>query len=200
MAKQKSQQASSGEMTVVFLHLKGGDATLQEGFKAFQAAMSRAIPQNQRLALPPAPNGNGEFTDEADEVEHDVLDVNATQVEAARTAAKRTYRSPQVLELDLTAGSIPMKEFLQRYTGDEISKRYLLIAYWLKSELNIDEVSADHIHTGFRHMRWNTPADAAQPLRAMKALGWFHKSSTRGFYKINHIGENQVSDVLKGNS
>ena len=104
-------------------------------------------------------------------------------------------RSPRVLDLNLNEGDPPLKEFLvKKNPGGTHSKRYLAIACWLKHNLKIEEVTTDHIHTGYRHMNWNTPKDAGMPLRKMKSVQqWFNKGGAEGAYIINHIGENQVN-------
>jgi hypothetical protein len=66
----------------------------------------------------------------------------------------------------------------------------------MKHNLSIEEVTTDHINTGYRHMNWNVPNDPGMPLRKMKSVQqWFNKGSAEGAYAINHIGEKQVNEM-----
>jgi hypothetical protein len=200
MAKSKNANGTPGKMTVMLFQLEGDNATLQDGLRTITAAVSRVIPAGGRAALQsavaglPAPASESETTGDDDVPE--LVDVAATQPEAVRPAA-RSFRSPTVLDIDLNNPSL--SEFLAPHADQSVNRRYLLAAYWLKAHRDIPEVSMDHIHTCFRHMDWDTPKSAAQPLRDMKSAdGWFHKGEQKGHYKINHVGENEVQRIVRG--
>lgn len=202
MAKKRAEDARPSKMTVMIFQLEGDDATLQEGFKTISAAMSRVLPPTAQL-LPSAsrPSGLPAPLTDSDDDDEEVLEVAATPVSRNTTNSKRTVKSPQILDMDLATGELPLAEFLSKHPTEETTKRYLLIAYWLKNQRELEEVSMDHIHTCFRHMGWQTPKQAAQPLRDMKSrLGWFHKGEEKGHYKINHVGENEVLKIIEGKS
>jgi hypothetical protein len=206
MARRKTGDGGSttSKMTVMVFQLEGDDATLQEGIRTISGALNRVLPGNvvhTAIAAPhftpglPAPDviedANGEF-----------VDVEPAVNGSSNGNRKRTnsVKSPQVLDLDLKQGKISLTDFLSKHAVDQVNKRYLLIAYWLKHHAEIEEVTMDHIHTGYRHMGWQTPKAAAQPLRDMKSkLGWFHKGESKGCYKINHVGENEVMNIMKEN-
>jgi hypothetical protein len=98
--------------------------------------------------------------------------------------------------LDLTSGDVPLEKYCESKNPDSDSKKYLVIAAWLKQQRGIAAVTADHVHTCYRHMGWHTPKDVLQPLRDMKRRnGWFNKGPERGEYAINHIGENEVAKM-----
>lgn len=199
MAKRKPHDdSSSSKMTVMFFQLEGSDATLQEGFRTITSALSQALPQSQSAIpgriSPPRLSGP---RDDACEPETDVFEVPSVTTPTSNGSRKRSLKSPIVLDLDLTSGETPLAEFLNDHPTQRTSKRYLMIAYWFKHHRTIEEVSADHIHTAFRHMSWQTPKDAIQPIRDMKCkMQWFHKGETKGHYKINHVGENEVQKLL----
>lgn len=203
MVRNKSAN-SHGKMTVMVFNLEGDDATLQDGLRTISNALSRFMPPGPRQmpslasaqnggALPaPAENGN--------EVA-EVMEVESSEPVQQTKAAKRTIKSPDILQLDLTSGDMSLKKFLDKHPMDDDSKRYLLIAYWLKSQRDINEVTPAHIHTCFRHMGWQTPNNAAQPLRDMKSKRqWFNKGKEKATYAINHIGENEVLRIIQGNA
>lgn len=110
-------------------------------------------------------------------------------------------RSPEIIDVDFVNNETPLKQFLARARVTEatpVQRRYLAIAHWFKNHAGTPEVTMDHAHTAFRHMGWNTPADASQPLRDMKQKQkWMGKGEAKGAYKINHIGENVVNEMLR---
>jgi hypothetical protein len=209
MAKHKLNSNSPSKMTVMVFQLEGDDATLQEGFKTISTALSRVLPappvrMPRLLSAPGLPIEEAEVDQEEpqDLEQVEQLSSNGNGNASGKTGPKKPPRSPIILDVDLTGGDMPLKAFLGKYSGDEMTKRYLLVAYWYKFYRNTDQVSADHIHTAFRHMGpgWSTPRDAAQPLRDLKQRQqWFNKGD-RGQYKINHIGENVVHEIIGSES
>ena len=44
---------------------------------------------------------------------------------------------------------------------------------------------------------WQTPIDPSQPFRTMKnkPYSWMKSGTNKGFYAINHLGENEVDKM-----
>ncbi len=204
MAKPKTDTTQPSKMTVMVFQFEGNDSTLQEGLKMISAAVSRALPNHPRPSLTISAPGAATLVENIDSAAEEDQEQAAdfagpAMAAAAKRTQRRTIKSPTILNLELGDGSVPLKEFLNNHQVEEISKRYLLIAYWLKLHLTLEEISSDHIHTCFRYMGWHTPKDAIQPLRDMKSKqGWFHKGEERGYYKLNHVGENEVLKIIEG--
>lgn len=205
MVKKRSEEGKQSKMTVMVFQLEGDDATLQDGLRTIGAALAKVLPHNV-----PAP-ATRVITLTADQAEvsmngsENVDEVPGEQEEERSTARlerqRRAVKSPSILELDLTSGDVPLAKFLNNHPLESINKKYLFVAYWLKNQRQILEVTSDHIHTCYRHMGWQTPKDAAQPLRDGKSkLDWFSNGEARGSYRINHVGENQVLKIIEGNA
>lgn len=192
------------KMTVIHFETESSNETLQENIRAIANTLTRALAPPLRVVQVPAqlPSGNGAGNGaahgeapEADEY-NDVIDADVTDTpKKPKKAAARQLPSPEVLDLDLTSGPMPLKTFLEQKKPDEDSKRYLVIAYWFKEYRKITEITMDHAHTAYRSMGWNTPKDASGPLRGMKKQGWMKRGSGKGAYAINHIGEGVVNDM-----
>ena len=76
-------------------------------------------------------------------------------------------------------------------------QRYLVVAFWLKTYKQIDEININHIYTAFKIVSWPIPASVVQPMRELAASrdGRFSKGQERGSYAINHLGENAVNKL-----
>jgi hypothetical protein len=109
----------------------------------------------------------------------------------------RVSATPQIVDnLDFDSGAVPLKAFFaQKSTGDADTRRYLVIAHWLKTQRGIESIDMNHVYTAYRHMGWNVPADAAKPFRNAKTQGWFGAGKERGEFSINHIGEGVVNKM-----
>jgi hypothetical protein len=139
MAKKEEPKPTKSGMTFIMFHLDAGDETLQQSFRTIGQALQNGF--QQAKALPPRPVqatlGNlNESGIEAEVVEEE-NEGGGDEGRQANTTASRSSRppprSPQILDLTLTGGNPPLKEFLeQKKPGDEHSKRYLTIAFWLK--------------------------------------------------------------------
>lgn len=192
-------------MTVIHFETESDNATLQENIKSIAHTLSRALAAPARVVYTqPAQIGSGDGAGEAVEAE---LEDDAIDAELAPSAPKkksgtaRQFRTPKPVDIDLTSGDTPLKAFLEEKDPDGDIKRYLAITYWLKKYRDIEEVSADHIYTGYRHMGsgWQVPADSAAPFRYMKRkqYGWIKGGSKNGLYIINHLGENVIEGMGK---
>jgi hypothetical protein len=187
---------------VIEFEVEGANATLIESIKNLGAAISRGNSAQPIKTIRPA-TGNGaavlsagatdaEESDDSETIEHEV-----SAATPSRPRAKRTINSPEILNVDFTSGTVPLKDFVEGKSPDSDAKRYAVIAYWFKHYGATPNVTADHIHTGYRFLGWNTPKDAAQPLRDLKSKNqWLSKGEARGEYTINHVGENVVANQM----
>jgi hypothetical protein len=197
------------KMTVIQFETESENATLQENVRAITNTLVRALaPQPRALQAPPqGQNGNGNnasgnvkspeqgslFEDDADAIDGEVTPIASKP--KTKNSPSRQLPTPQTLDLNLTVGDEPLKVFLEQKKPVGDNKRYLAIAYWLKKNLDINEIDMNHAYTCYRFMGWNVPADASSPLRGMKTQGWMTKGSGKGAYSINHIGENVVIEM-----
>jgi hypothetical protein len=193
------------KMTVIQFETESSNETLQENIRAIANTLTRALAPPPRVIQTPAQltSGNGASADstvqgqlfETDDHE-DAIDVDAPPVtKKAKKGTARELRTPEVLDLDLTSGDMPLKLFFEQKKPEGDNKRYLVIAYWLKEYRKIVEITMDHAHTCYRSLGWNTPKDASAPLRSMKKQGWMKRGSSPGAYAINHVGEGVVNDM-----
>ena len=209
MRKEDKDRNDKGRVKFRFVEfeLEGDNPTLQDALRNITAAMTSrsgtgnvvvsSIKEPTAFLAAPSPNGI------ADESTVDtVVTKEADSVPSSPKAPRHggQPRSPQVLDLDMTSGKIPLKAFCEAKNPTTEHQKYLVIAAWLKENRSIAEVTMDHIHTGYRHMGWHTPSDASAALRQMKQskYGYFRKGTGKGAYTLIHTGENVVSQMGKG--
>jgi hypothetical protein len=201
MAKKEEFRNPKSKITVMMFQLEGTDETLQEGIRTIGNAIG-AVLKPMRAIAPKANNGGTADLETETEVaevvesEETSTEDNSGQERETKTAKPR---SPKVLDIDLKSAKNSLKDFCEaKKVGDGDTDRYLVMAYWLKENLNLTEVTMDHIHTCYRFLDWQTPTDASAPLRNMKQKGWFNKGAAKGAYAINHVGENKVMGMANG--
>ena len=198
------------EMTVIHFKTTSDNATLQENIRAIANTLTRALSPAPRIVQAPAQlqSGNGasngaataiEQTPETDGYE-DAIEAEATPVstpKAKKTAVK--YAVPNVLELDLSSGDMPLRTFLEQKKPEGDMKRYVAIAYWFKHYGGLNEITMHHAYNAYRHMGtgWNVPKDVSGPFRNMKQkkFGWVNSGSVPGTFIITHIGETAVDKM-----
>lgn len=200
--KKIREEISTGKLTVMVFQLEGADGTLQEGLRDISEALRNVLAHRTGTRTLPASTA-AQLAAPVDNLESPADEDAAATTEATTGATTQTrvrgFRSPQIVDIDLKSGDEPLEAFLSAHDPQEVKTRYLLVAYWLKKHRQLEEVTPDHIHTCFRHMGWETPRHAAQPLRDMKSKDqWFHKGQARGAYQLNHVGENAADRILKG--
>jgi hypothetical protein len=193
------------KMTVIHFETESDSTTLQENVRAIAQTLNRALTSPQRTITTASQNSsvNDQTLDQALEIDPesrvDQDDFTSSATSSKKKNANRQYRTPQPVELDLTSGELPLKNFLDQKQPDTDIKKYLTITHWLKQHRNIQEVTMDHVYTCYRHMGtgWQVPADAGAPLRAMKGkqYAWMKTGTAKGAYIINHLGENEVQKM-----
>lgn len=129
----------------------------------------------------------------------------AQQPETASKGKKpkpKNTRTPKVLPLDLTGGgNNSLKDFAEKKGPKNDIEKYEVIAYWLKKQLQIDEVGNDHMFTCLKALGWRVPREVGVALRNAKmSHASFDLGSTKGLYRLNHIGENRVEYDLPAKS
>jgi hypothetical protein len=127
--------------------------------------------------------------------EADVPDLGmAVALTKPHNGAKRKYRTPSVVsELEFNDGSKSLKAYIDEQAPKDHSKRYLAIAQWLKVYRNILEVGADHVYSCYRFLGLMVPDNVLSVFHGLKKQAWVEAGSSRGFFKITHIGENQLT-------
>lgn len=206
MAKANNQsggERSRARIVVLDFDLAGGDMNQLAG--AILSAIKPPLPVV--TALPAAPpkarpcqqNGNQasllEQQIQAEEQKElppqydtPVAGVNPTN----GVRKKKRLRTPKPLHLDLVSGDKPFKDYHDQIGPKSDSRRYLVIAQWLKVYRGITEIGADHVYTCYRRMSRQVPGDVLSVFRGLKKQGWVETGSAPGLFKINHIGENQL--------
>lgn len=200
---------------IVEFEVEGGSPAVAQGLQQIALAIGRANgepktvsravngsglpgtkkPEREQLAL----GLNSELEKDSDDEEVISPPAAAHEGAALRRSAPRKRPSLQILEIELSGGPVPLKTFCDSLHPDSDTKKYLVIAEWMKEHRKISGVTAEHIHTAYRHMAWTTPDEPIQPLRDMKRRnGWFNKGAGKGVYEINHVGSNEVLKMRTG--
>lgn len=200
----KNNQNENEEFRIRFIEVtvKGSSATLQEALRSVADAVGQKPSPPPPRALSQGHQSNGSAPQQVlDFEEGQVVEDTESSSESSksRSSIKRSYPVPKFLDdLDLRSGEPSLEEFCKQKAPSDTTKKYLVCAVWLKRYRQIDSVTADHIYTCYRTMRWGIHKDVGKPLRNAKSNDYFKKGPTTGSYTITHIGENAV-DKLGGN-
>lgn len=197
----------NGKIRVLVFELEGSNETLQESLRTVMAnalgqSLSPIRPVADQPTLPNTESRNS--ASEADnrqtieiEAEEQGFKRQAETTSSSNSRPKRKQRfpTPKILDLDLTAGSVPFKAFYELKKNPSMdTKRYLLIAAWFKEYCNQGVISPDHVYTCYRFMGWSIPKDPSKPFRNMKSDGYFNHAE-KNLWEINHVGLNIVNQL-----
>jgi len=93
-------------------------------------------------------------------------------------------------------GKKPFDEFIGTKKPSSYYEKSTISAYYLKHELSISAISANHIFTCFKHMNWRVPANLLNTLAyTASRYGWLD-TSNREDIKVTTMGENLVEHDL----
>jgi hypothetical protein len=208
MAKETNSGTDKGKVRVrvIDFEMEGNNQTLRESIRDIVGAIkTTTVVRMPALAgAPPAAKAaprdeavvNGDLFEATPDVEDEVED-DVEEGGEDRPKRNYTFKSPEIVDIDLRAGEQPLKKFMAS-APDSLDKRYLLVAYWFKAHRDTKEITPNHVYTAFKEMGWTgLPKDASQPLRNLKKAGLMKKGEGSGAYAINHVGEGKAEDMIK---
>lgn len=193
------QPRSSGPSRIRFIMVDAeiSDGNISEVTQAIAAAlrptMGNGTAPRAIVQVPRAPS-NDHTDEQPAEEELAPEQANTEQPESATRPAKRSLRTPKVLELDLVTEP-SFVTFAEAKKPPSDAMRYLVIAYWFKHHRDAPAITADHVYTCYRAVKWSSSIpDFAATLRGLKHRGLMSQPE-RGKYAINHLGEAEVDKL-----
>lgn len=188
MAKQAARSGGTSRIRFVMFDAEVPEGEIGQLTQAMQKALLGTTPITvQRVVAPAAlkaPETNGNGSEPEVEAEADFEEPSMEAAPARAKTPRKPAPKPNVIDIDVT--SEPALSTLVDPKSNH--KRYLMIAAWLHDHRNTPAVTADHIWTCFRHLKWPTDIlDFAQPLRELKHKQYF-TTPERGKYAINQLG------------
>lgn len=216
MRKDSRDRGEKGKVKfrVIDFEVEGSDESLQESLRSIVAAIHRA-PASGSRGLPGAPprrplssqplQPQGDlFPDDASSEEDAEVDEDGQEsfVEAkpvrSSGAVRRSPPNPKFLDnLNFQSGTVSFKDFVGQKQPMNETKRCLVIMVWLKDNLGVEEVDANHVYTGYRTAGWSAPKDVGSTLRTLKKRSWVVGGKEKGNFKLTQPGRDIV-DALPG--
>jgi hypothetical protein len=202
VAKQMNSKNGTSRIRFIMLDAEMPEGDLSQITLAIQNALkpTATIVERRLPPLTPAPLLNGAQNADAD-VEEEFADDNAeVSPEAVSSRQQRETRPrkptvPKVLEMDLTSG-VSFETFVAEHaTPKNDIERNLIILAWFKENRPDEAVTANHVYTCYRAIKWPSGIDDfSWPLRSLKK-DQLVTSPARGQYAINHIGIARVEKM-----
>jgi hypothetical protein len=200
VAKQPTSKNGTSRIRFIMLdaEIPEGDlsqitAAIQNALKPNTTFIQQRLPAQPTAALSPGSAGvEVEYEEEVIEPEDDNSSTAAPR--QARETRPRKPTVPKVLELDLTSG-----ESFESYAIEHAPKsepdRNLVVLAWFKEHRPDEAVTANHVYTCYRAMKWPSGIDDfSWPLRALNKEQLV-TSTGRGQYAINHLGIARVEKM-----
>jgi hypothetical protein len=202
MAKQPVSKAGTSRIRFIMLDAEIPEGDLSQITSAIQNALKPTTIIQQRLPHQPAAPAPALINDGAagelvDEEPSELDEEAAAAPEAPRPAREPRVRKPtvpKVLDLDLRSG-VSLESFANEHPPKSELDRNLVVAAWFKEHRSEDAITASHVYTCYRAMKWPSGIeDFSWPLRALKKEQLM-TSPERGQYAINHLGIDRVQKM-----
>ena len=172
-------------------------SAIQNALKPTTTIIQQRLPSQATTALP---NGAAEMEADVDDQETELEDEPPAETAAPRQQREARVRKPtsmKVLDLDLTA-TPTFDGFAAEHVPKNDTERNLVVLAWFKEHRPDEVVTANHVYTCYRAMKWPSGIDDfAGVLRSLKAQQLV-KSVGRGQYEINHLGIARVEKLGTG--
>ena len=121
-----------------------------------------------------------------------------------RKSGAKTYTSQSFNIVDLTLTEeqrANFREYYNSFNNPSNMDKTVIIACWLKENLNQEEIDADILFTMLKIANSSTTFDIKASLSNAKTINkYFKAGSEKGKYKLHHIGEDHFNhELLKRN-
>jgi hypothetical protein len=204
MARSGSSKSGGGSSRIRFIML---DAELNEGdLSQITEAITNAlrpttIIQQRLIAAPTGGSSNSDLIEDREaaeivEVETQPVagEVPTPSMNQATAKRPKKYRSPKVIDLDLTT-DLSFANFAELKKPTNHHKRFLVVATWFKQYRGIDAITIDHVYTCYRAVGWPTAiADFDGPFPSLLSQQLVERAG-KGTYAINHLGVAEVDKL-----
>lgn len=164
MAKQPTSKNGTSRIRFIMLDAEIPEGDLSQITSAIQNALKPATTIiQQRL---PAHQSNTTLplgsTDADDEPKEELVefedDIPAEAPAQVRVARQRRPTVPKVLELDLTSG-VSFESYAAKHSPKNDTDRNLVVLAWFKEHRPDEAVTANHVYTCYRAMKWPSGID-----------------------------------------
>jgi len=197
MARRNQEQdggTDRGGMRILYVEINGNNTSLQEGLRTLVTAVSKpnqGVPNPQHrlvagqgggatTAVDPEPNL---FTDAIDVIETEQPDQSESGQNGSnrrkRGEGEKTDRNAGIVavpDLDFVPdGKQALKEFFAKKAPANDMEQVLVLGYYLKNTVSLDNFGPGHILSAFKHVGKRVPVDLRQTIRNMKkGKIWFN--------------------------
>jgi len=94
------------------------------------------------------------------------------------------------------SGKTALEKFAPEKAPGSALERNVVIVYYLKEVLRLDDVTVDHVFTCYRAMKWKLPSDLRNSLATTKAKkGWLDAGDMDSI-QLTTVGTNYVEHDL----
>jgi hypothetical protein len=198
------------------IEMEGGSDALADGLKSIANALSRNTTSPATRTLPASKAAAAEvelaaqepmFPDGAEgEPNEDETDLtaaaNGNQNGSEAPRKRKVLPMPKILnDLEVKAGDMPLKKFVEEKKPTKALERIVVVAAWLKKYRNLEEFNRDHLYTCY-HMigggkgDWKCPNDFDNTVRVIASRKqWFQKGGTEGTFSLTIVGVNFVDQM-----
>lgn len=206
----KSQINDRGRVKVRLLEVdvEGGSNAILEGIRSVTAALAK---DNARTVNGHSPtriltatattkhtgSQNGELFPEAvaDEPEaaEEPLEEVASDADQSKPKKKTYYPNCKLLTLDLDKGNPNLRDFYAQKAPKTVFEKYMVIAFWLKKELNLAALNYDHMYTCLTAVKVKPQKDIGHPFRDMKNKQFVQNEDST--WSLHSNGEAEVNHL-----
>jgi hypothetical protein len=201
VAKQTNGKTGTSRIRFIMLEAEIPEGDLSQITAAIQNALKPpATIIQQRIQEPsqPAISNSLSEDDHPEAEDNEEFGQNFSDVQEVkkpkRESKPRSYPTPKVLDLDLTSDP-SFESYIANKTPKTDVDRFLIIAAWFKENRQTESITANHVYTCYRSVKWPTAIeDFSSPLRGLKKSQLMTSKGT-GLYAINHLGIAKVEKL-----
>lgn len=201
MAKQPTSKSGTARVRFIMLEAELPEGDLSQIASAIQNALkptSLVIQQRLQQVASPAALVNGgqdaEMEIEAEFVASEEVGDASPPVRSPKESKPRKPTAMKVLSIDLKTEP-SFEAFANSHVPKNDTERNLVALAWFKEHRPNESVTANHVYTCYRAMKWPAAIDDFPSiLRSLKSQQLV-TSPGRGQFEINHLGIDRVEKM-----
>ncbi|MGD0390508.1 MAG: hypothetical protein ABSC42_16305 [Tepidisphaeraceae bacterium] len=215
MGAQRTTVEDRGNLQVIVVNLNGNNLTIQDALRTVDSMIRRHGAENRDMPLVTGKgkskaisNGKEKAETQVDEEprlfvdpakdDPDSADITSQNERPVGGQKRGRPRVSGIPDLDFNSATPTFREFAEEKKPRDLFDWYLLVASWMKSHKQVEEIGIAHVITANQYIgsEWSLPPDdVGRPFRdgRRREYGYFIKGSKNGMSKITKIGEDRVA-------
>jgi cytoskeletal protein RodZ len=178
------------------VEVEGTDKSVQEALASVSGALARPVIVQRSAVSAERPSALSQSVPTAQpQFEYELEEPEPVPSVTPKAPRKQSVPDYQVKEIELKEGPVSWEAFAKAKNPSSDLMKHLVAAYWLKKYRGQASVDPNDAYTLYKAVKWPPSKNMGQQFSDLTRKRDLMKSTGRGQFAINHLGEAEVEKM-----